>query len=142
MFSPGGHPMGALPLNSLRLAGEPRTLQRFQRAVPRSLTRSPPLHARRWLQPWCQVGRPLSPGEGNAVEGGDVSSRRCRSDPTDRSDRSDDLIFKPASHRMRELLVPDPMRLVRLGAETALLVRLVGLVVPFEPDHLGLPLEG
>ena len=34
------------------------------------------------------------------------------------------------------------MRLVGVGAQAALLVRLVGLVVSLEPDDLGLPFEG
>src|SRR6185436_18417962 len=42
----------------------------------------------------------------------------------------------------RELLVADAVRLVGLGAQAALAVGLVRLVVALEPDHLGFPIEG
>src|SRR5947207_11357475 len=42
---------------------------------------------------------------------------------------------------MHQLLVPDPMRLVRVHALAALEIRRVLAVVPLEPDHLAVALE-
>src|SRR5882724_6829037 len=42
----------------------------------------------------------------------------------------------------RQFAVLDPVRLIGGGAEAALAVGLVVLIVPFEPDHLAVALEG
>src|ERR1700694_5644952 len=44
--------------------------------------------------------------------------------------------------RLGELLVPEAVRLVGLGAETALAVGFVGFVVPFEVLDVGVAFEG
>ena len=49
---------------------------------------------------------------------------------------------RPGNGLARQLPVLDPVRLVGRGAETGFPVRLVLGIVPVEPDHLALPLEG
>src|SRR5882672_2588754 len=103
---------GALPLKLLAVNGEDSGLRRLSARCAEVPHPPPLLHVRRDLQPWCQLWARLG------LKPQAEQSPPLQGDPPPSSPWTEEEGRGDEGSGFGELLVPDAVRLIRLGAET------------------------